>query len=158
MSTTISRPVFATEVRIVSMSSGASETGSITSARIPTSARCCCARAGIRRHVGDADQRDVASRGEDARLAERNRIRLLRHVPFLKVKQPVLDEHHGVVVADAGRERALGVVGRGRRDHLETGHVHEEGVQPLRVLRALPPALPIIDRTTSGTETCPPYM
>ena len=53
----------------------------------------------------------------------------------------MLDVQHRVVVADGGDQAALGVVRRGRRDHLQAGHVHEEAVQPLRVLRPLAPAL-----------------
>ena len=53
----------------------------------------------------------------------------------------MLDEDHRIVVADGGDQAALGVVGVGRRHHLEAGHVHEHRMQALRVLRALPPGL-----------------
>ena len=38
-------------------------------------------------------------------------------------------------------EAALGVIGIGRRHYFQSRHVHEHGVQTLRVLGALPPGL-----------------
>ena len=61
-------------------------------------------------HIGNADQRHVGSRSEDSRLSKRNCIGLRWHVALLKVDQPVLNEHHRIVVANAGRERALRVI------------------------------------------------
>ena len=63
------------------------------------------------------------------------------HIGVGEIKQPMLDEDHRIVVANGVDEAALGVIGIGRRHHFQSRHVHEHGVQALRVLRALPPGL-----------------
>ncbi len=92
-------------------------------------------------HVGNSDQRDIPSRNGNARLARRHQDLAFGHIAVLVVEDAMLDEHHRVIVAHCRGEAALGVErGRGRHD-FEAGHVHEQRVKPLRVLRALPPAL-----------------
>ena len=72
-----------------------------------------------------------------ARLAELDRVALLRHRGRLgEEEQLLLEEDHRVVVLDRRGEQALGVV-RVRRHHDdEAGDVGEERLEALRVLRA----------------------
>ena len=114
-STTTRRPVFSTDSRIVSMSSGLVVRGSITSACTPDAREL-----GGRLHRGvhhppDGDDRDVAALAHDVGLAERDRVALLRHVAGGVVEHLVLGEDHRVVVADGRDQQALGVVRVRRR-------------------------------------------
>jgi hypothetical protein len=71
-----------------------------------------------------------------AAYAERDRGGLFGHrLGLAEIEQLVLEEDHRVVVADRGDQQALGVVGRGGRDHHEARHVGEPGLQALAVLR-----------------------
>ena len=63
----------------------------------------------------DGDDRHVAPFAVDARLAERDRLELLRHVLLERVERPVLEEDDGVVVVDRRPEQAADV-GRASTD------------------------------------------
>src|SRR5687767_7561256 len=65
-----------------------------------------------------------------------NRIFALGHFTDVSVKNRVLHDVNGVVVADGGLHKALGVVGRGRTDDLETGGVGDEVFRRMAVRRA----------------------
>ena len=71
-------------------------------------------------HVGHADGNLVRLVGD---LALDEAVRLL-----------VLEEQHGVGIADGGPQHALDVVRRRRHDHLQAGHVPVEGLDRLRVV------------------------
>ena len=94
----------------------------------------------LRHHPADRDDGHVGALAHHARLAERDRLDLVRHGPFQRVEQPVLEEDDGVVVVDRAPEEPAHVLGRRRVDDLEAGHVHEPGLELLRVLRARAPA------------------
>ena len=49
------------------------------------------------------------------------------------VEALVLEVDHRVIVADGAFQQSLGVVGRGRRDYLETGNAGEPGLGVLRM-------------------------
>ena len=69
----------------------------------------------------------------------------------------MLEEEHGVVVADGGLEQALGVVGGAGAGDLEAGHVDEEGLRALACWAARVVA-PHGARMTIGTDSLPPDM
>ncbi len=88
----------------------------------------------------DRDHRHVGALADRARLAERDRLELVRHLALDRVEQPVLEEDHGVVVVDRRPEQAAHVLGGRRVGDLEPRHVHEPRLELLRVLRARRPA------------------
>src|SRR5439155_11531215 len=76
----------------------------------------------------------------NARLADRDRLQVVRHLFLDAVQRAVLEEEDRIVVVDRRPEEAPDV-GRSRReDDLEAGDVHEPGFELLRVLRARRPA------------------
>ena len=111
----------------------------MTSAWMPISARSSAGAQRLHQHVGNADDGDVVALRAQARLAERHFELLFGHIGVGEIKQPMLDEDHRIVVANGVDEAALGVIGIGRRHDFQPRHVHEHGVQTLRMLRALPP-------------------
>ena len=72
----------------------------------------------------------------DARLAELDRLDLVRHLALERVERPVLEEDDGVVVVDRAPEETANVLGRRGVDDLQARHVHEPRLELLRVLRA----------------------
>src|ERR1039458_4591059 len=52
------------------------------------------------------------------------------------IERLVLEENHRVVIAYGGFDQALGVVGRGRRHHLQSGRPHKPHLGVLRMERA----------------------
>ena len=92
-----------TDSAMVSMSSGLSQIGSITSASMPTSSRYRARPQALDLHARDADEGDVVAACGDARLAGRHRVALFGHRALLEVQQAVLDVQHRVVVADRRR-------------------------------------------------------
>ena len=67
--------------------------------------------------------------------AERHRVIAVGHLaPDASVHLLVLEEQHGIVVADRRPEEALRVVGRRRDDDLQARHVREERLDRLRVV------------------------
>ena len=133
-STSTSRPVFATDSRIVGVSSGANVRGSITSAWMPSVGE----RLGRPERAVDrpprGDDRHVTALAPDRRLAERHEILPVGHLAVLEREQVVVQVDDRVVVADRGRHQPLRVGSRRRHDDLETGDAHEEGVDRARVL------------------------
>ena len=73
---------------------------------------------------------------DDARAADRNRLRLVRDVLLAEVERLVLDEDHRVRVGDRAREQARGIGSRARHHDLEPGYMREPRLEALRVLRA----------------------
>ena len=73
----------------------------------------------------------------DVRAAERQREVLvrLRDAAGDVVEHEVLDEQHGVVVADRRLQQPVGVERRRRRDDLQARRVREPDLEALRVLR-----------------------
>ena len=101
-------------------------------------------------------------------MPERDEVLLLRHfrrqveaarllATLAAVEELVLEEEHGIVVANGALEQALGVVGVGDADDLEPRDVHEValGLCPCCAPRFVAPTGA---RITSGTETLPPDM
>ena len=86
------------------------------------------------------DHRDVGALADRARLAERDRLDLVRHVAFHRVEQPVLEEDDRVVVVDRRPEQAAHVLGGRRIGNLEAWDMDEPRLELLRVLRARRPA------------------
>ena len=86
------------------------------------------------------------------RLSDRHRV-ILRRKFFLDpaVQKFVLEKQHGVVVADGRLEKALGVMGRRRADHLQAGRVHEIHFRIRRMKRAAVHAAAHGPRSTMGT-------
>ena len=97
------------------MSSGLVVRGSMISASIPDDASSVGRLQRRVHHPPDRDDRDVAALADDVRLAERDRVALLRHLAGDVVEHLVLGEDHRVVVADGLDEQALGVVRVRRR-------------------------------------------
>jgi hypothetical protein len=87
-----------------------------------------------RHHAPVADERQVAPRPLHLRAAQGQGVLLFGHRPLGPVQKLLLEEHHRVVVADRGFQQSLGVVGGGRDDHLEAGHVAHPGLHALRML------------------------
>ena len=111
-STSTRRPVFATDSRIVCVSSGASVRGSITSAWMPSPASFSAAPSARSTVQPVADDRHVAALAPDRGLAERHEVLAVGHLAVLEREQVVVEEDDRVVVADRGRHQALRV---GRR-------------------------------------------
>jgi hypothetical protein len=88
----------------------------------------------------DGDHGHVGALAQDARLAERDLLDLLRHLALERVQEPVLEEDDRVRVVDRRQQQAADVLGRGRVDDLQSGHVDEPRLELLRVLRARRPA------------------
>ena len=86
-------------------------------------------------HAAGGDDGDVAAFALDVGDAQRNGVIFLRHRALQPVHHLVFEKHHRVVVADGRFQQALGVVGRRRHHHLQSGNVAEPGVQRLRMLR-----------------------
>jgi len=143
----------------VATSSGASDTGSMTSASTPASARRIAARIGLDRHVRRPDDRDVLARAEHPRLAERHRVRFLRDRPHLEVEHAVLDEHDRVGGRGSRRRgkpfASYGVVGATTRS---PGMCMNSAWRPWECWAPWPQLRPMTDRITIGTLTEPPYM
>ena len=114
---------------------------------------------GGQRHARDADDGDVLTLADDPRAAEVDRVVvLLGHVAALAVQVLVLDEDHGVVVADRRLEQALGVGrGRGHGDE-QAGDVEVERLEAVGVGRAELVAGAWGMRITIGTRAWPPNM
>ena len=73
----------------------------------------------------------------DARLADRHRVALLRHLALdAAVQVLVLEVEDRVRILDRADQQALGVLGRRRADALEAGDVRERRLRVLRVERA----------------------
>ena len=135
--TTTTRFVFATDAAIVSVSSGTSVRGSITSTLDALALELARGAQRVRDHRAERDDRDVGSLAARRAPAELDRVALLRHRHRLaEEEQLLLEEDHGVVVLDRRREQALRVE-RVRRHHDdEARDVREQRLQALRVLRA----------------------
>ena len=86
--------------------------------------------------VADADDRYVVPLADDARLADGELVRILRHVDASgdAHELPVVEEYDGVVIANGGDHQALRGVGVGWHHALEAGEVREDGVEGLGVL------------------------
>ena len=86
--------------------------------------------------VAVGDDREVAALAHDLRAADRHRevVARLGQRAVDVVEHEVLDEQHGIVVADRRLEQAVGVERRRRRDDLEAGRVREHHLEALRVL------------------------
>src|SRR4029453_15058962 len=94
---------------------------------------------GAQRFVDEAprcDDGDVLAFALHSRLAERDRLELVRHALLDPVQRAVLEEDDRIVVVDRAVEESADVRGRRRDDDLEPGDVHEPGLELLRVLRA----------------------
>jgi hypothetical protein len=78
--------------------------------------------------------RDVVALAMKACLSERDRLELVRYFLLDRVERAVLEEEDGVVVVDRRPEQTAHVGRRGREDDLEPGHVHEPGLELLRML------------------------
>ena len=63
-------------------------------------------------HAADRDHRDVFTFAQQVRLAKRDRVRTVGHFALARVERLVLEEHHGIVVADRLDQQALGVIRR----------------------------------------------
>ncbi len=86
------------------------------------------------RHPRDADDRHVGALAAHGRVAEGLHVVLpVGHLAPLAVERLVLDEDHGVLVADRGLQQALGVGGGGGGGDEQPGHVHEERLQAVGV-------------------------
>ena len=139
LSTTRMRPVCSTEAAIVSISSGASHTGSITSAVMPTCSSRCLARnasttmwliATIVTSLPSVRTRawpGVTAKGSSGYDAG------------ILIEHAMLHHHDWVVVADRGDRAALGVMRCSGRHDFEARHMHEIRMESLAVLGALPP-------------------
>ena len=136
-STMTTRFVFSTDLTIVSRSSGRSVRGSITSASISCSDRELLG--GLlrgERHARDADDRHVVALAADRGLAEvGDEVLVLGHVAALPVEVLVLDEDHGVVVADRRLEQPLRVLRRRRHRDEQAGDVEVQRLPRVRVRR-----------------------
>jgi hypothetical protein len=76
----------------------------------------------------------------DPRLAELDRLDLVRHLALEPVERPVLEEEHRVVVVDRAPEEPTHILGRRGEDDLEPRNMDEPPLELLRVLRAGRPA------------------
>jgi hypothetical protein len=95
------------ERRIVSVSSGARQRGSITSGVTPSPEASCSGRLQcLPEHVAERDDRDVAALADDVRPAERDDVLSLGHVAVLEREQVMVEEDDWVVVADRRRSSA----------------------------------------------------
>jgi hypothetical protein len=75
-----------------------------------------------------------------ARLPDRDRLDLLRHLFLEAVERAVLEDDHGIVVVDRARQQAAHVGRRRGEDDLQPRHVDEPRLELLRVLGARAPA------------------
>src|SRR5215218_8425419 len=88
-----------------------------------------------RQHHGPVgDEREVLALAGHAGLSERRLVAAFRNLAaHPPVQMLVLHVDDRVRVADSGRDQALGVVRRGRGDHLEAGGLEEPRLRVLRV-------------------------
>ena len=118
-----------------SRSSGRSVRGSITSALTPCSAASVsAARSAVTAIREMPDDGHIGALARDTRAAELDEMLLaVRHLAADPVEGLVLDEDHGVLVADRRLEQALRVGGGGGDGDEQPGHVQEERLQAVRV-------------------------
>ena len=91
-----------------------------------------------------ADDTDIASSALDVGLPQRQGVFALRHLtPDQAIGLFVLQEHHGVVVADGALEQALGIVGSAGGHDLEPRSVEEVRFDVLRMEQSAPYAAAI---------------
>ena len=98
---------------------------------------------GVERLVDESagrDDGDVLALPHHPRLAERDRLELVRHLFLEAVQRPVLEEDHGVVLVDRAVEEPADVRRRGGEDHLQARDVDEPRLELLRVLGTGRPA------------------
>src|SRR5262249_49091386 len=86
-------------------------------------------------HVRNADQGHVAPGADSARLANWQRIGLLRYVATCRTNFAVAEIDDGIIVANGRGEQAFGSVRVGRRHALESWNVREHRVHAAGVLR-----------------------
>ncbi len=86
------------------------------------------------------DDGHVLALAVDPRLADLDRLDLVGDLALDAVQRAVLEEDDRVVLVDGAPEEAAHVLGGGREDDLEPGHVHEPRLELLGVLRARRPA------------------
>ena len=86
--------------------------------------------------VSDSHERDLVSFSGGVRLADRNGVRLLRHVRLAAESHQltVVEDDDRIVVADRGDKQPLGRVRIGRHHAFQSRKVGEDGVERLRVL------------------------
>ena len=118
-STTTSRPVFSTDSRIVSRSSGLTVRGIDDFRRDTGRFELGGGLLGERHHPPDRDDGDVVAFPNHVRLTERDGVALLGHVAGDVVHRLVLAEDHRVVVPDRLDEKAFRFVRAGRQHHLQ---------------------------------------
>ena len=86
------------------------------------------------RHARDADDRDIAALAAHGGAAEVERVVVpVGHISPLAIERLMLDEDHGVLVADRRLQQALRIGwGGGNRDE-QAWHVHKDRLQAVRV-------------------------
>ena len=118
------RCVLRTEFRIVSKSNGRTVRGSITSTEIPSAASFSAASNADAAPTRERpDHGHIRTSAFYIRLAKRQCVFRIWHLPLHKVEQFMLDKHDRVVVTNRGFQQALGIVRRGRHHHFQPWHM-----------------------------------
>src|SRR5712664_2384811 len=87
----------------------------------------------------EGDDADFRAFLDEAGFAEGNGVvgpGIFRAIVGLAVEMLVLEEHHRIVAADRGAEKAGNVEGGGRHDHAQAGAMREDGFAALAVVNA----------------------
>ena len=105
----------------------------------------CCLQRTVEHEQG-SHNRDVLSGSAHRRFPDRHDVLFVGHLafgadgtffaagPFGAVEKLVFKKEHRVVIADGRFEQPFGVVGCGRGDHLQPGHMGKKGLRALRML------------------------
>ena len=79
---------------------------------------------------------DIVSGPFDLGDTDGDRVFTVSDFPLRSVQQLRFDEDDRIVVPDCALQQALCIVRRSGRDHFQSRHVAEPGLQTLRMLRA----------------------
>src|SRR2546427_1378573 len=105
--------------------------------------------------LGVADERHIAARTLDFRLADRDDVLPVGYVTLQVIEHLAFEHDDRVVVADRGLQDSLGVGGRGGGDDLESGDVRKPALPCLRVLRGQLQRRPVRPAEDDGDPNLP---
>ena len=145
-------PVFLTDERTVSRSSGRSVRRSMTSALMPSVGDQLGGLQAVVGHEAVGQDRDVVAGARHLGPPERHHVVRVGHLATHRaIELLVLEEEDRVGVADAAAQQAASVVRRRGHDDLEAGHVGEEGLDRLAVVEGAVDAAAVWRSDGDGT-------
>ncbi len=106
----------------------------------------------LQQAVGEGDQGQVLALALDVGLADGDSVFLFGfgHIAARKVEHLVLQEEHGVLVADRGEQQPLGVIRGGGDGHLDAGELGKGALDAGAVLRAVTLAAAVLAANDHG--------